>query len=130
MNIGIEYPEKFEFSEIGDFSDYAPVEAAMQPVADSENINDAEKSAETENIENTEKAEKAEIVSSEASSAEYAEIKSEMSALRGELAEIKQMLSSVVPPAKKKPTTKQQIDSLSDEMNEIKKMLSDLAKKQ
>ncbi len=116
----------------GDFSDYAPVEAATQPVADSENINDAEKSAGTENIENienTEKAEKAEIVSSEASSAEYTEIRSEMSALRGELAEIKQMLAAIVPPAKKKPTTKQQIDSLSDEMNEIKKLLSDLANK-
>lgn len=56
------------------------------------------------------------------------ELKSEIAALHSELAQIKEMLASIVnPQVKKSPSTKQQIGEMKDEINELKTLLRDIA---
>ena len=61
------------------------------------------------------------------SDGEIAELKSELAAVHDDIAEIKQMLSAIVTPAKKTPSTKQQIGEMKSEINELKTLIQKIA---
>lgn len=65
------------------------------------------------------------------SRAEAEEIKEEIAGLKTDMAEIKEMLSAIVPAqtAKKKPTTKQEITEMRTQIDEIKALIGEIAKK-